>query len=360
MSATKTYRLKVRKIPLPDDVLYRKPNFPPFNELHMDLLENKNKLRKNPPKPIFVRHEPPPQVRETFASQKSSNKPDDDDFTLDELEKAYRGDDSDIEDVFDELDDKSEHGDDHTDTDHKEVPEQHNGEYNQQHFAQEQEEEEDEEERERREKADLLFKFMVLRRQYPNVEIPEFTEHSDLDTMKRVYEQIIRRVSLDSSVDSYKQYLVGGFMVLEWVSTNWLGIDLSGFTQQQVKMMNRYERLLIELGEKNYSTVGSRFPVEVRLIFFIIFNAGLFYVQKMIFSGGDGGVNILGTLFGGGMNAAQQAPPAPRAAPRRRRGGGMRGPTISPQEVEDFTRQQRPTETPGFDSESDSDHGKED
>lgn len=347
--STKTYRLKVRKIPLPDDIVYQRPNFPAFQELHIDLLENKTKLKKNPPKPIFVRNDPP--EKEPFAKHSNPHEESEgEDFTLEELERAYHGDDSDHEDVFKDDDHDNDHDHDHdheTDPD----PEKRDGEYQQQHFEHQQEQEEDEEEREHREKADLLFKFMVLRRQYPNVEIPEFTEHSDINTMHRVYDQIIRRVSLDSSVDNYKQYMVGGFMVLEWVSTNWLGIDLSGFTQQQAKMMNRYERLLIELGEKNYSTMGSRFPVEVRLIFFIIFNAGLFYVQKMIFSGGEGGANVLNALFGGGVNPQQQQ----QQPQRRRRGGGMRGPTITPHEVEEFTRQQ--DDTPDDD---DGDHDKDD
>nr|QBK88284.1 MAG: uncharacterized protein LCMAC202_06460 [Marseillevirus LCMAC202] len=337
--STKIYRLKVRKIPLPEDIVYKRPNFSSFQELHLDLLENKSKLKKNPPKPIFVRNEKEPVSKRSSASRDHDDAKDED-FTLEELERAYNRDETDNEDVF------SDHEDEPSAPD---SPEKHRGEYQQEKFKQEEEEEEDEEERERREKADLLFKFMVLRRQYPNVEITEFTEHSDINTMRRVYDQIIRRVSLDSSVDNYKQYLVGGFMVLEWVSTNWLGIDLSGFTQQQVKMMNRYERLLIELGEKNYSTMGSRFPVEVRLIFFIIFNAGLFYVQKMIFSGGEGGTNVLNALFGG-VNTQQQQ----EAAPRRRRRGGMRGPTITPHEVEDFTRRHQDNE-----DEDESDHDKE-
>ncbi len=335
--STKTYRLKVRKIPLPDDIIYKRPNFPPFQELHLDLLENKTKLKKNPPKPIFVRTEP---TQSTSKRSSHEHKEDgDEDFTLEELERAYNREESD-NDVF------SEH--EHNNESEPDTPEKHGDEYKQEQFKQQEEEEEDEEERERREKADLLFKFMVLRRQYPNVEITEFTEHSDINTMRRVYEQIIRRVSLDSSVDNYKQYLVGGFMVLEWVSTNWLGIDLSGFTKQQVQMMNRYERLLIELGEKNYSAMGSRFPVEVRLIFFIIFNAGLFYVQKMIFSGGEGGTNVLNALFGG-VNAQAQ-----EQAPRRRR-GGMRGPTITPHEVEEFTRHHRDSDDDDADGESEHD-----
>lgn len=351
--AAKTYRLKVRKIPLPDDVVYKRPAFPAFKELHLDLLENKVKLKKNPPKPMFVYNDPPPKARDSPShdyKDYDKNGDDDEDFTLEELERAYRDADSDDEDPFDDRDDESHSH--HTHDRHEDESEYPSGthEYRQQDFDQQQEEEEDEEEREKREKDELLFKFMVLRRQYPAVEIPEFTEHSDMTTMRRVYDQVIRRVSLDSSVDNYKQYLVGGFMVLEWVSTNWLGIDLSGFCQQQSRMMNKYDRLLIELGEKNYSTAGSRFPVEIRLLFLIIFNAGLFYVQKMIFSGGGGGGggggNIMNAFFGG----AQEQAPAPQPVKRRR--APMRGPTISPQEVEELTRQSQ-MEDDDADDESD-------
>ncbi|KKL84883.1 hypothetical protein LCGC14_1960310, partial [marine sediment metagenome] len=54
-------------------------------------------------------------------------------------------------------------------------------------------------------------------------------------------------------------------------------------------------------------------------------------------------------LFGG-VNTQQQQ----EAAPRRRRRGGMRGPTITPHEVEDFTRRHQDNE-----DEDESDHDKE-
>lgn len=327
--SSKTYRLKVKKIPLAEDIVYETPNFPPFKELHLDLLENKTKLKKNPPKAVFVRNEVPVKITKQ-DSKKMEQFDVEDDLTLEELEKSYNN-------------NNNEHEADHVfdvETEDEQEP-THDNTYNQQEFNEEEQAEEDQEEKQRKRHSELLFKFMVLRRQYPNVEIPDFNEHSDLGTMERVYEQIIRKVSLDSSVENYKMYLTGGFMVLEWVSTNWLKIDLGGFTQQQLKNMNKYDRLLVELGEKNYSTLGSRFPVEIRLIFLIIFNAGLFYVQKMIFGGGsgsgsgDGMMNLLGSFMG--MGSQQQASTqAPKSQPKKR--GGMRGPTITPEEVEDMSQ----------------------
>jgi hypothetical protein len=100
--------------------------------------------------------------------------------------------------------------------------------------------------------------------------------------MKSAYERTTKELFLDSTVESYKSYLIGGFMLTEFICTNWAGVDLSGFTSSQTKMMYKYDMLLIELGEKSYSSWGSNLPVEVRLAGLIIFQAGLFYLGKVI------------------------------------------------------------------------------
>ena len=118
----------------------------------------------------------------------------------------------------------------------------------------------------------------------------------------------MRRLSLDSTVENYKKYLIGGFLAVEFMFSTWLKFDMKGFTEQQLLSMNSYERLLIELGEKTYIETESSWPVEARLLSMVVINAVVFIVSKIIFN--KTGANLLNmmnnvsnfTNFGSGKN----------------------------------------------------------
>ena len=183
------------------------------------------------------------------------------------------------------------------------------------------------------EKRELLFKFDLLRKSYPNSNITQdFSIKSDLETIKTSYEMNVRRLSLDSQVDSYKSYMIGGFMAVEYAMGHFLGFDMQGFTQQQLLQMNSYEKLLIEIGEKSYVPSGtSKFPVEVRLLFLVLMNAAIFIASKMIMA--KTGANLLNMVngmnsanFGGGSSAPSTSRPA---VPKRK----MKGPSFRPGDI---------------------------
>lgn len=171
-------------------------------------------------------------------------------------------------------------------------------------------------------KRELLFKFDLLKKSYKNADIPVYSMHTDLRQMNRSYENILRRVSLDSNVDNYKNLLICAFMVMEFILGYWLKFDMAGFTQQQIINMTQYERLLIELGEKSYVPGGSQWPVEVRLLGLVVMNAAIFIISKMI-------MKKTGSSLISMMNSVPTNPSIPV---RKRR---MRGPQINPDDLPD-------------------------
>jgi hypothetical protein len=183
-------------------------------------------------------------------------------------------------------------------------------------------------------KRELLFKFELLKKSYKAENIPEFSIHSDYETMKKSYESTLRTLSLDRTVEDYKKYLIGGFMFMEFVFGNWMGFDMQGFTQQQIVSMNSYERLLIELGEKSYVPTGSKWPVEVRLLFLIVMNAAFFIISKMILK--KTGSNLMGMI--NNMNQSGTNTPSnngPSLFKKRK----MKGPSVSLEDIPDVEEQ---------------------
>lgn len=181
------------------------------------------------------------------------------------------------------------------------------------------EDDEDDEDR----KRELLFKFDLLKKSYKGSHVPEFSIHSDYKTMERTYDHTVKKLSLDSTVENYKTYLIGGFMVTEYVFGSWFKFDMQGFTQQQILSMSSYEKLLIELGERSYVPEGSSWPVEVRLLFLIIINAAFFIISKLILR--KTGSNLMNMV--NSMNTAN----APSARPGVKR--KMKGPSINLDEI---------------------------
>ena len=104
-------------------------------------------------------------------------------------------------------------------------------------------------------------------------------------------------------------------MACEFLFGNYFGFDMKGFTQQQITAMSSYEKLLIELGEKNYVPEGSKWPVELRLVFLILMNTAFFIVSRSIMK--KTGSNIMGM-----MNKMSD-----NVKPKSKR--SMKGPTVN-------------------------------
>ena len=176
-------------------------------------------------------------------------------------------------------------------------------------------------------KRELIFKFDVLRKSYKTDNIPEFSIHSDYDTMKRAYDNTVRTLSLDKSVDDYKKYLAYAFIGMEFLLGYVFKLDMVGFARQQMISMSSYERLLIELGEKSYVPSGSKWSVELRLLFLVVMNTAVFLVGRMMLK--KTGADVIGLV--NSMNGNVQAS---SGIPQKKR--KMKGPTLNADDVPDI------------------------
>lgn len=159
-------------------------------------------------------------------------------------------------------------------------------------------------------KRELLFKFHRLKKTYPRVDIPEFNMMSNHENMKQTYESTVKNLAIDSTVESYKQYLMMGFMGCEIVLGK-IGFDMEGYCQQQTLYMNKYEKLLIELGEKSYVPSSiNKWPVEIRLMVLVLFQTTIFIVGKIIAKK----TNVNALQIYNNVNGVYSAQAAPKAS----------------------------------------------
>lgn len=156
-------------------------------------------------------------------------------------------------------------------------------------------------------KQNLLFKFKILKRTYKEATIPEFSEHTPLNTLQREYDSIVRQLALDATVENYKKYLTIGFFVLEFVVANMFHLEeIKGFATQQMVGMNQYEKTLYLLGEQSALSGNKPWPPIVQLILAIMINGAIYVGSKMFFrSTGTNIMNMIGGLGGGGGSGGQ-------------------------------------------------------
>lgn len=193
------------------------------------------------------------------------------------------------------------------------------------------------------ERQEYIWRWRILKKKFPQYEFDEVGNYSDLTKLKTEYDKTLKIIELEENVSDYSRYLTASFFVIEFVGTTWLNIDMTGFAAAQMNAMTRYNRLLIELGERRYNSIFTNLPVEVRLLGLVIVQAGLFYLGKMLadkagpstasmimnFLSGGGEVKTSSLMQGINSNTEMSAPSSTNTAPQRR----MRGPTIHAEDV---------------------------
>lgn len=171
-------------------------------------------------------------------------------------------------------------------------------------------------------KRQLMMQFDMLKRMYPRAQIPKVSIHEDYRAMEKQYEDTLHSLSIEKSVDNYKQYLTFSFIGIEWFCGKVLKMDMKGYADHQCTQMHLYEKFLVEIGEKNYMPTKKSWPVEVQLLVTVLVQTALFVLMRNLFKGA--GTNIIKTV-----NEAR----VPEAAIPKMTKPKMRGPTINLDEI---------------------------
>jgi hypothetical protein len=184
-------------------------------------------------------------------------------------------------------------------------------------------------------KRELLFKLEILQKSYPKSAIDKFTVYDSLSVIQEYYNSKVQLLSLEGSVDNYKTYMTFAFMGIEFLLGNVFKLNMKGFTEQQLMNMDKYEKLLIEMGEKTYLPSSKKWPVELRLLFVIIVQTAFFVVGKMFLGGAAASViNSVSEMKMGNFAAAAARPTDAKPSTT---GARMRGPRISVSDLPDKT-----------------------
>lgn len=169
--------------------------------------------------------------------------------------------------------------------------------------------------------ARIIFKskFASMKESYPELALAEYDLDIPLHTIHKLYEQNLKKINVKTNSMYTRAIITLIFMGIEAFSIKVLNIDISGYAERQVAMMDRYDNLLIEIGEK-YTGSGGNWPVEARLFLFAIFNAFLIVGVKMLAKGlgwanEDGILNTINGIIGGHVDSFVEKKPEPKVDP---------------------------------------------
>jgi len=180
--------------------------------------------------------------------------------------------------------------------------------------------------------ADFRVKFGILRNAFPEMNIPNYDDDVNLKIKHAHYVRYLRHIHVDNSISNYRLYLIVFWLGLELFGVKVLGLSVSGFTQRQFESMRQYEHLLQELGEKSNTSIGSEWPVEVRILFMSLVNAIVFVIIKYLadWAGPSLGPmleNFIQSILSNGMGSPAESGPDP--SENRSSGSGLPDPQPS-------------------------------
>ncbi|BAU80139.1 conserved putative C-terminal domain protein [Tokyovirus A1] len=291
----KKYSVIVNLLPRTTPLVSKKPDFGDLGDLHLDMIEVKEKLRPGLPLVPPKRKEEPKkeeeEKKEEILAPPEPEKQTQEEPPVEQPGLVFEEEDDDPSPASDSEEEpdapqtnaqrpppvvvppvvlpQENQDDDDSETSSEDEPEQ-----------QDPEEILTEEQKEEKERDELLWKFKILKKKHPQHldTIPDFDEHSDIVTMRRKYQMTVKELHMESKLFEYRKFVFFGGCLFEGLCTNLLGVDVKGFSE--VQDIHGYDALLVELGEKSYTNFTSYLPVELRLLIAFAMNVAIFYIFK--------------------------------------------------------------------------------
>lgn len=319
-----TSKFVVIKVSRPDPITDKPINFPPLKNLHLELLEIKRKLKKNIPAISVRKPEQQPQKEDSDSDSESEADAVMSEFKASGASAASAGASSSSagetkapakDEALKEDDTFSISSDDAKSiVSVEEAPPELSPE--------------EKEKLEQEEKEELIVKFRTLKKAYPqnkDLQLLSYDEHDDLETMRKMYKRTVNEIAFDRKIANYRSYLSVSFMVIEY-GFRYLGMNMEGFAKHQAQSIDDYNSLLVELGEKTQGSWMDNFPVEVRLMGLVLFQAVVFWFAKNKNIDISNIMNVVSGMVPKQEPAPVELPTEQPVAPVKK----MKGPTLKP------------------------------
>ena len=137
-------------------------------------------------------------------------------------------------------------------------------------------------------------KFQNLKVNYPDRAV-EFPEGKSLNKIHDTYHGIIKSIYVNMNLGQLQLGYIIVLMAIEFVCVKAFNIPMAGFTKMELKRMHRYNQLMVELGENLYSTGGSQWPLEWRILSAMGMNVIIFIALKFLaqYVGGESMTEVI-------------------------------------------------------------------
>jgi hypothetical protein len=126
-------------------------------------------------------------------------------------------------------------------------------------------------------------KLYRLKMAFPDGDIPPYSETTDTDTLRKIFEQTRRKLHVNKDTEQYKQWSAMAHMALEYILIHLIKMKSArGLAEHHMRTAEKYNELLMELSDQQYNSGPSSWPVHWRLAGMVLFESAVFIGGNML------------------------------------------------------------------------------